>query len=107
MNMFPICYNNDASPGNYEEQLTTVFVKGQKLFERLASQRIPASNIGSSTKLEVVIEQVTELKNQQVQMLQFLEKQQQIIVELKEALLNANTSQPVCSHGPEDMHSSD
>ncbi|KAL9673793.1 hypothetical protein QQ045_030055 [Rhodiola kirilowii] len=46
-------------------------------FERLASERAPASNIGSSTKLEAVVEQVMELKNQQVQMLQFLEKQQQ------------------------------
>ncbi|KAL9667799.1 hypothetical protein QQ045_002167 [Rhodiola kirilowii] len=53
-----------------------VFVQGSK-FERLASERTPASDIGSSTKLEAVVEQVT--------------KRQQVIVELKEALLNEKT----------------
>ncbi|KAL9668153.1 hypothetical protein QQ045_002528 [Rhodiola kirilowii] len=57
--------NKQQNKATENHSFAANLVQGSK-FERMASERTPASDIGSSTKLEAVVEQVTELKNQQV-----------------------------------------
>ncbi|CAM8965060.1 unnamed protein product [Rhodiola kirilowii] len=68
-------------------------VEGSK-YQRLANLRTASYEPSSSTQLAALSQQVTQLQQNHEQMMDFQQKQQEIILNLTQALLKATSSQP-------------